>query len=114
MFHVKHDADDTSAKTVNDSFTNTEIAEDRVQDILDINSANESAKNCCRRSEPLSDQLLASLLMTQSAIERCHGLSQRLPMPAAGDQHRFRRRKVLRSKFSKRLNQLAYSLSNPG
>ena len=47
LFHVKH-AQPTHHVGVNNSFTNTEIAKDDVQNIFDINPASESAK-CGRR-----------------------------------------------------------------
>src|SRR5580700_2996714 len=42
MFHVKHVPPEHPDVVVNDSFTNTKIAEDDVQNILDIDSARES------------------------------------------------------------------------
>src|SRR5208283_1039361 len=48
MFHVKHATPEHCDVDVNVSFTNTEIPKDDVQNILDIDSASESAKR--RRS----------------------------------------------------------------
>jgi hypothetical protein len=43
MFHVKHTPPGHFDVVVNLSFTNTKIAKDHVQNILDIDSASESA-----------------------------------------------------------------------
>jgi hypothetical protein len=44
VFHVKHAPPEHFDVVVNVSFTNTKIAKDDVQNILDIDSASESAK----------------------------------------------------------------------
>ena len=58
MFHVKHVPPEHSDVVVNDSFTNTKIAKDDVQNILDIDSASESAERRRSRAQFLGDQLL--------------------------------------------------------
>ena len=77
MFHVKHAPPEHSDVVVNVSFTNTEIAKDDVQNILDIDSAGESAKRRRGRAQFLGDQLLIGrMIARQRAIERRHGLLQ--------------------------------------
>ena len=49
------------------SFTNTEIAKDHVQNILDIDSASESAERRRSRAQVLGDQLLAVGMIPASA-----------------------------------------------
>ena len=62
---------------VNVSFTNTKIAKDHVQNILDIDSAGEPAERRRSRAQFLGDQLLiARLLSRQRAIERRNGFLQ--------------------------------------
>src|SRR5208282_1786579 len=54
LFHVKH-----TPRGVNQSFTNTEIAEDNVEDVLDIHPAGQPAERRGGRPQFLGDQLLA-------------------------------------------------------
>ena len=58
MFHVKHALPEHSDVVVNVSFTNTKIAKDHVQNILDIDSASQSAERRRGRAQFLGDQLL--------------------------------------------------------
>jgi hypothetical protein len=74
MFHVKHAPAEYSDVVVNVSFTNTKIAKDDVQNILDVDSASESAKRCRGRSQFLGDQLLVvGMILDHRAIKRRHG-----------------------------------------
>jgi hypothetical protein len=84
MFHVKHAPPEFSDVVVNLSFTNTKIAKDDVQNILDIDSASESAERRRSRAQFLGDQLLIGrMIARQRPIERRHGFFQRVAMPGA-------------------------------
>ena len=95
MFHVKHLQPEHSDVVVNFSFTNTKIAKDDVQNILDIDSASESAQRRCSRTQVLGDQLLTvGVIPNHRAIKRRHGFLQRVAVPGTGDDGRFGRCKI--------------------
>ncbi len=75
MFHVKHAPPEHCDVDVNVSFTNTEIAKDDVQNILDIDSASESAKRRRSPAQFLGDKLLfGRMIARQRPIERRYGV----------------------------------------
>jgi hypothetical protein len=78
MFHVKHTLPVHFDVVVDFSFTNTKIAKDHVQNILDIDSASESAERGRSRAQVLCDQLLTvGVIPDQRPIERRYGFLQR-------------------------------------
>ena len=86
MFHVKHAPPEHFDVVVNFSFTNTKIAKDHVQNILDIDSASESAQRRRGRAQFLSDQLLiVCTIPDHRAIKRRHGFLQRVAVPGTRD-----------------------------
>ena len=95
LFHVKHTLPEHSDVVVNFSFTNTKIAKDDVQNILDIDSASESAQRRRGRAQVLGDQLLTvGVIPDQRAIKRRHGFLQRVAVPGTRDDGRFGRCKI--------------------
>jgi len=80
VFHVKQ-----TPRAANQSFTNTEIAENNVEDVLDIHPAGQPAEGRCSRPQLLGDQLFApGATLGQRTIERRHGVLQRPAVTRAG------------------------------
>ena len=71
----------------NGLFTNAEIAENHVEDILNVNSASESAKRARRQSQFFGHQLLATSSRGAHESRRC--LFERAAMPFSRDQRGF-------------------------
>ena len=108
MFHVKQPRMTTdNGPAVNESFTNAEITEDHVQNVLHIDAAGEPAKCGSRRPQFFGDQLLAAVAFAvfgQGAIERGHCFRQQTAMPGTGDDARFHGRKLVLGKGAKSFN----------
>ena len=75
---------------VNQSFADAEIAEDHVENVLDVDPAGQPAERPGGQPQFLGHQLLApDGPSAQRAFERADGLLQRPALPLAGDERRF-------------------------
>ena len=96
---------------VNESFTNTKIAKDHVQNILDIDPSGEPPQRGCCRTQFLGDQffMLPGLGgLGQCPIEGGHRLFKQMTMPRARYNSGFDRRKILFGKTSHAIDELIY------
>ena len=75
------------------SLPDAEVAEDHVEDVLDVDPAGEAAERPGRQPQFLGDQLLlAGAADRQRPAQRVRRLPQRVPMALAGDQRGLARR----------------------
>ncbi len=85
MFHVKH-----TGTVVNDLFTNTEIAENDLQDVLDVHAPGQPSERRGSEAQLLGDQFLAAgVALRQRTIERSDCFLKRLTMPRPRHQGAF-------------------------
>ena len=101
----------------NSLLSDTEFSENRVQDVLDIHSAEQTAERlrCC--SQFLCRQFVATSGNSQAASQRLGRLPQQLPLPLPTDQAIFTRsEKILRKNSQRRhqfRNAIAAARGNP-
>jgi hypothetical protein len=96
---------------VNESFTNTKIAKDHVQNILDIDPAGEPPQSGGCRTQFFGDQFLMLPEpdgLGQCPIEGAHRLFKQMTMPRARYDSGFDRRKILFGKTSQAIDELIY------
>src|SRR5215472_10117906 len=89
---------ETPVRRVNVSFTNTEVAKDLVEHVLDIDAADQSAELGCRVPQLLGDQLLTRARrrgFRQSTLQGRNRLRKQMTMARAGYNRGFAARKVL-------------------
>ena len=85
-----------SAHGVNQSFTNAEIAENNVEDVLDIDPAGQPAERRRRRPQFLGDQLFApGAALGQRPVQRRNGVLQRPAVTGAGHEGGFCGREII-------------------
>src|ERR1700749_1532825 len=79
---------------VNDSFTNTEISKDHIEDIFDVHPPSEPSQRRGGTAQILGDQLLRpGPALAERVVERADGLLERLAMTRPGHQRAFGGRK---------------------
>src|SRR5579862_4487267 len=93
---------------VNESFTNTEIAKDHVQNIFDINTPGQPPETRRCGAQFLGDKfftLARFRCLGQCTIKRRNRLFQQLTMTRSGDDARLDSRKILFGESSQMLNE---------
>src|ERR1700722_4302698 len=85
---------ETAVERWPDSFPDAEIAENHIQNILDIDPACQPAQGRCRRPQFLSDQFFLPNGLVQGAIQRRSGSLQAFAVPHTSYDARFRPNEV--------------------
>src|SRR6202044_1197580 len=96
---------------VNESFTNTKIAKDHVQNILDIDPPSKPPQRGGCGAQFLGDQFLMLFglgSLGQCPIDGLHRLFKQMAMPGARHDSGFDRREKLLGKSSQAIDELTY------
>ena len=88
LFHVKQINVEMNYYSL---FTDTELLEDHIQDILDIDAAKQPPQSISRRPQILGREFLALLEHRNAAVQHTRRLLQQIPLPFPRDQDRPRR-----------------------
>src|SRR5215204_1081949 len=110
MFHVKH-----SVNSLNEGIllSDTELPEDHVEDVLDIDSAQKPAEGMRRGPEIFGHEFVALPNRSERTTQRLRGIRNELPLPLPCDQATFASTKIVLREIHQGCDQLRQTGAAP-
>src|SRR5882757_6250017 len=100
-------------RTPSRSFPDTEVPEDHVEDVLNIDSPEQSAKRIGRSPQILRGQFFAAAYHLDASLQRFRRLPQQPPLAFATDQAALARSKIILRKDNHRRDEFAEAVTMP-